>query len=797
MAHVGEFHRWTTALNVKLLLPPRQSRGASLGRLAHGDTAQVRLDKLDALLAQTSTSTAGVSLFADMLSLPNDGRYPALDMPPEQRRQRTLEALGSQVEALSRSKPVLMIFEDAHWTDPTSLEALSKVVDRIRNLRVLLIVTFRPEFEAPWIGLPYVTALTINRLAQRDTEAMINRVVGNNPLPASLRQDIIERTDGIPLFVEELTKAVLEGGNEGAAQRTVASIPSPTLDVPASLQASLMARLDRLGSAKDVAQVGAAIGREFSYALLSAVISRPEQQLASALDRLIQAGLLFRQGVPPHATYLFKHALVQDAAYGTLLREPRRALHARIAETLETSFSEIAESQPELLARHCAEAGLIEKAAALWGKAGQRSLQRSAAVEASEQLTRAVSQLALLPSSPALRRQEITLQVALANALMHTKGYAASETRSAFEQARLLIERAEALGESPEDPLLLFAVLYGFWAANFVAFNGEALRELAAQFLALAEKQAASGPIMIGHRLMASSLAYTGDLVKGIAHYDEALALYDPAKHRALTTRFGQDVGVVILSVRAFALWLRGYPDRAHADIEGALGNAREIGHTVTLIYALTNAASLHIELGNYQEANSFDNEVAVLAEQTDTPFWKAVGIGHRGCIFSMTGKPSLAVDAITSAVTVLRSTGATIWMTMYLVYLARAYTGTAQFDDAWGYMREAGNLTETTKYRLWEAEVQRTAGEIALKSPEPDAAKAEGHFQRALAVARQQQANSWELRAAMSIARLWRGQGKRDEARELLAPVYGWFTEGFDTLDLKEAKALLEELAA
>jgi class 3 adenylate cyclase/tRNA A37 threonylcarbamoyladenosine biosynthesis protein TsaE len=397
--------------------------------LAHGDTAQVRLDKLDALLAQTSTSTAGVSLFADMLSLPNDGRYPALDMAPEQRRQRTLEALGSQVEALSRSKPVLMIFEDAHWTDPTSLEALSKVVDRIWNLRVLLIVTFRPEFEAPWIGLPYVTALTINRLAQRDTEAMINRVVGNNPLPARLRQDIIERTDGIPLFVEELTKAVLEGGNEGAAQRTVASIPSPTLDVPASLQASLMARLDRLGSAKDVAQVGAAIGREFSYALLSAVISRLEQQLASALDRLIQAGLLFRQGVPPHATYLFKHALVQDAAYGTLLREPRRALHARIAETLETSFSEIAESQPELLARHCAEAGLIEKAAALWGKAGQRSLQRSAAVEASEQLTRAVSQLALLPSSPALRRQEITLQVALANALMHTKGYAASAPR--------------------------------------------------------------------------------------------------------------------------------------------------------------------------------------------------------------------------------------------------------------------------------------------------------------------------------------------------------------------------------
>ena len=251
--------------------------------LAHGDTAQVKLDKLDALLAQTSTSTQEVSLFADMLSLPNDGRYPALNMTPEQRRQHTLEVLGSQVEALSRSKPVLMIFEDAHWTDPTSLEALSKIVDRVRNLRVLLIVTFRPEFEPPWIGRPYVTPLTINRLAQRDIEAMINRVVGNNPLPASLRQDIIERTDGIPLFVEEMTKAVLEGGSEGAAQRTIASIPSPAVGVPASLQASLMARLDRLGPAKEVAQIGAAIGREFSHALLSAVVSMPEPELASAL----------------------------------------------------------------------------------------------------------------------------------------------------------------------------------------------------------------------------------------------------------------------------------------------------------------------------------------------------------------------------------------------------------------------------------------------------------------------------------------------------------------------------------
>ena len=338
--------------------------------LAHDDTAQTKLDKLDAMLAQTSTSKQDAALFAEMLSLPNDGRYPALDLDPQQRRQKTLEALTAQVEALSRQNPVLMIFEDAHWTDPTSLEAFGRVVDRVRSLPVLLIVTFRPEFEPPWIGRPYVTALTINRLAQRDIEAMIDRVVGNKLIPASVRQDIIERTDGIPLFVEEMTKAVLEAGSEEEAQRTAATVPSTALAVPASLHASLMARLDRLGPAKEVAQIGAAIGREFSHALLAAVIRKPEADLRSALDRLIDAGLLFRQGVPPHATYLFKHALVQDAAYGTLLREPRRALHARIAETLEGQFADIAESQPELLARHYTEAGLIEKAVEFLGQSG-------------------------------------------------------------------------------------------------------------------------------------------------------------------------------------------------------------------------------------------------------------------------------------------------------------------------------------------------------------------------------------------------------------------------------------------
>ena len=338
--------------------------------LARNDDAKTKLDKLDALLATSATSREDAALLAEMLSLPNDGRYPARELAPQQRRQKTMEALIGQIDAIARQSPVLMIFEDAQWADPSSLEVSGRLVDKIGALQVLLLVIFRPEFSTSWIAGPHVTGLTINRLAPREVIVLIEQVAGNRPLPADIQQDIVERADGIPLFVEEMTKAALEAENEGAAARTVAGVPSPMLAVPASLHASLMARLDRLGPAKAIAQIGAAIGREFSHALLAPVARLPEVDLNSALDRLLQSGLLSRQGAPPHATYLFKHALIQDAAYGTLLRDPRRAFHARISETLENRFPEVADSQPELLAHHCAEAGLVEKSAVLWGQGG-------------------------------------------------------------------------------------------------------------------------------------------------------------------------------------------------------------------------------------------------------------------------------------------------------------------------------------------------------------------------------------------------------------------------------------------
>ena len=504
--------------------------------------------------------------------------------------------------------------------------------------------------------------------------------------------------------------------------------------------------------------------------------------------------MLFRQGVPPHATYLFKHALVQDAAYGTLLREPRRALHARIAETLESQFAEIAESQPELLARHCTNAGLIEKAARLWGKAGQRSLARSALVEAAAQLTRALAQIAALPATKALRREEIKQQIGLTNALMHTKGYAAPETKASLDRARSLIERAEAMGEPAEDPLLLFSVLYGFWGANFIAFDGAAVRELAAQFLALAGKQGATVQLMIGHRLMGTSLLFTGDIAQGRTHCDAAIALYDPVAHRPLATSFGQDVRVSILCYRSWALWVLGYPDAALADTGQVLKDAREIDHAPTLMYALQFAPFINMSCGNYAVASALADELVALADEKGALLWKAFGMMNQGCLFTLADRASDAVGKMTSGITAFRATGAKVWLPSNLSFLAKAYADAGQLGDAWRCIGEAVKAVETTKEKWFEAEIHRMAGEIAL-SGEPDATKAEAYFARALAIARGQQAKSWELRAAMSLARLYRDQGRRNEARDLLAPVYGWFTEGLDTLDLKEAKTLLDAL--
>jgi class 3 adenylate cyclase/predicted ATPase len=764
--------------------------------LARDDAPAVKLDKLDAMLAPTSTPAQDAALFGEMLSLPNDGRYPQLNLTPQQRRQKTLETLTAHIRALAQSSPMLMFVEDAHWSDPTSLELLGRIIDGIGGLRILLVVTFRPEFKPPWAGRPHVDVLALSRLGARDVDAMIDRVAGAALLPAGIRHDILERADGVPLFVEEMTKAVLEAEGESEARRISSAVPAPALTVPASLHASLMARLDRLGPAKEVAQIGAVIGREFSYAVLVLVARQPEAALVSALDRLVAAGLLFRQSMPPHATYLFNHALVQDAAYGTLLREPRRALHARIAETLENRFADIAESQPELLARHYTEAGRIESAAVLWGKAGRRSLARSALIEAAEQLARALGQIATLPGTPALRREQVRLQVELANALIHTRGHAAPETRAAFDQARGLIEHAEALGEAADDPLLLFSVLYGFWVVSRMSFKGDVTCELAAQFQTIARNQGAAAPRMIGHLLGGISRVLTADFRDGQTQLDGAIALYDPAEHRQLATRFGHDISASAWSWRAVSLWALGHPDAALTDTGHALRAAREIAHAATSMYVLSHISLTLIYRGDHASASTLIDELVDLAEQKGTLFWKGYGMLLRGWLLVMTGDAAKAIDIIGSGIAAVKSTGATAYAPWYLSNLASAHAELGQFGEARHFIGEAMAAIDATRERWCEAEVYRIAGAVALMSPEPDPAQAEARFEQALSVARDQQAISFELRAAMSMARLWRDQGRRRQARDLLTAVRGRFTEGFETGDLRQAQTLLDGLA-
>jgi predicted ATPase/class 3 adenylate cyclase len=761
----------------------------------HEDTPKDKLNKLGALLSRSPISVQDAALLAEMLSLPNDGRYPVLDLSSQQRREKTLDALAAQLTSFTLRRPVLMVLEDAHWSDPSTLEMTNRTVKRIENLRMLLVVTYRPEFEPPWIGQSHVTTLTINRLTRRETDAMIDNLSGEQPIPRSIRQDIINRSDGVPLFVEEVTNAVLEAKDPSVSDGLTNDVLLPSFEVPATLQASLLARLDRLGPAKEVAQIGATIAREFSYPILAAVVQQSEAELQSALDRLVAAGLLFRRGVRSQATYLFKHALVQDAAYGTLLREPKRALHARIAEVLESQFAEIAETQPEWLAHHCTEAGLTEKAARLWGKAGQRSLERSALIEAAAQLRRALDQIATLPSTTMLRREQVELQVALINPLMHVKGYGAPETKAAAEHASRLIEEAKALGDPPEDPQLLFSVLHIFTLANLVTFNGKALRELAEQFLALAKTQNSTVPLMIGHRVMGHSRLFTGDIAESRAHYDRSLALYDRAELPLMNRFGGVDSRVSALCFRSQSLWILGFPQSALADAVQAMSYSRVIGHAVTLINTLCLSSLTNVFCGNFATARAELAEGIALSSERSAIFWKAQATATLGVLSALMGNATDAVNMIYDGLAMWRSTEGTARVPFYMSYLAKAHAMLGRFDEAQRCVDQAISTLDATGEKVWSAEVHRLAGEIVLASPYPDAGKAKAYFERALAVARAQQAKSWELRAATSTARLWRDQRKSQQARELLASVYGWFSEGFDTLDLKEAKTLLDEL--
>jgi class 3 adenylate cyclase/predicted ATPase len=768
-------------------LYPIISQMERAARLARVDTLQAKLDKLDAMLAQTSTSAHDAALFADMLSLANDGRYPMLELAPEERRQRTLAALIAQIGALTRQNPVLMIFEDVHWTDPTSLEVLDLVVERIRTLRALLIVTFRPEFEPPWIGQPHVTVLTINRLTERDIGAMIDHVVGNKLLPANIRQDIIERTDGIPLFVEEMTKAVLEAVGEGAAAHVATAVPSPALTIPASLHASLMARLDRLGPAKEIAQIGAAIGREFAHALLAAVVYAPERELTLALDRLIAAGLLFRQGVRPHAHYLFKHALVQDAAYSTLLRAPRQNIHARIAKVLEQQFPERASVEPELLARHLTEAGQVEAATSYWLKAGQRAAERSADEEAVRHLRRGLDILASLPDSQDRDRQELEFQLALGTPLAARHGYGTPPVGSVRDRAIALCEK---LGDTQH----LLPSLYGQYAYCIASGRIPKALEYAERCQTLATRTGDRVTRLIAHRAMGASLAAMGEFEAARAQLELFLALENAEKDRSLSVNYVTDPHTSGLGFLALTLWVLGYPNKAVAAREKAFEHALEANHANTSGWVSVYAgAQLSALLGSLQDVRAYVENLNG-QPQGRMPVW-AISIGQimKGWAIAWAGQLDDGVALMQQGIETIEERSRfhlPHYFSLFAILQARA----GNIQNSLNAINKAKELIAETGEYFWDADVIRIEGELELLFG-ASTKEAEASLIQALEIARKRQAKSFELRAATSLAGLWRGQGNLLDARNLLAPIYGWFTEGFDTLDLRQAKALLEQL--
>ena len=761
-----------------------------LGRaaaFAREDPPAVKLEKLDALLARAASPGEDVAYLADLLSLPASKRHPLPNLSPQLKKERTLEALIRQLEALARQQPVVMVFEDAHWIDPSSRELLDLTVERIRSLPVLLIVTFRPEFQPPWTGQPQVTMLALNRLDPRHRTALIGQIAGK-VLPDEVVDQIVDRTDGVPLFVEELTKSVLESGLlREEADRYVLDRALPPFAIPTSLHDSLMARLDRLASVRLVAQIGAAIGREFSYALLHAVSRLAEDELQSALDRLIASELVFQRGTPPEAVYSFKHALVQDAVHSSLLRSSRRQLHAQIAEALESHSPELMDSEPGLLARHYAEAGLVEKSAAFWGKAGQRSAARSAMAETAAQLQKGLDQLALMPQTPDRQRQELEFYSLLGAALRFVKGLAAPETGHAYARAR---ELWEELGSPSE----FLHVPYG--QSRYHAARGELDRaqSLAEDLLGLSNERNDAGGLVLGHLSAGRNLLFSGGFALSRSHLEAGIALYDPISHRSLVHQATIHPQVVAQAYLGVVLFCLGFPNQALAQRSAAMTEARRLAHPPSLAVAWHSSAILLSLVGDDAVLSEWaDQAVAVTTEQS-FPRWNAIGTIFRGWAKIRNGDVAEGISLLRSGSIADRATGSEAWVPYHIALLAGGYEAAGEIEEALTLLNDAFQIVERTGAHWFAPELNRHKGQLLLRQGHSEAA--EELYRKALSIAEEQGAKLWELRAAVSRARLRRDQGHHAEARGLLAPVYGWFTEGFDTQDLKGAKALLDELS-
>jgi class 3 adenylate cyclase/predicted ATPase len=795
--------------------------------LQSGESPEDKLRKLEHVLASggevtSPPQTETLALFASLLSLPHPASSPPITVSPQKQKEKTQAALVGWLVEEAKQKPVYTIWEDLHWADPSTLEVLTLMLDQVPTTRMLALLTFRPEFIPPWKSRSHISHLTLNRLGQPQVEAMVDRVTGDKTLPAEVIQQIVAKTDGVPLFVEELTKSVLESvGVHGGA-------PLLSLAIPSTLHDSLMARLDRLGPAKEVAQVGAVLGREFSYDLLHAVSPIDEEGLQHGLKQLVEAGLVYQRGVLPQAHYLFKHALIQDTAYQSLLKSRRQQLHNQVAQVLEEQFPQTIETQPELVARHYTEAGLIEQAIPYWQRAGERAIGRSALVEGVAHLTKGLELLKTLPDTPERAQQELTLLTTLGFPLKVIKGYGAPEVGQAYARAR---ELCQQIGETPQ----LFTAIQGLCGFYIMRAEYRMARELAEQCLTLAQRVQDPVILLWAHATRANVLFYFGELTQTRAHGEQGLALYDPRQHRSVAFSTGHDLGVHCLSYALATLWLLGYPDQARKRNSENLGLAQELALPSVMAFALYWAVWLHHAHQEGEAAQEQAEVLIALAREHGFPWFLTAGTILRGWALVEQGQGEEGIAQIRQGLTAYRAQKAEQQRTLFLALLAEAYGKVRQAEEGLSVLAEALAMVDHTEECVYEAELYRLRGELKLvqenqkskvknqkskieTNPQPLTPstqaeveqEAEGCFLKAIEIARKQQAKSLELRAVMSLVRLRQQQMKDsasrnthdasraslDEAHTMLSEVYHWFTEGFDTKDLQEAKALLEELS-
>ena len=755
--------------------------------IVRDDPSAVRLDKLEALLARGGEYAAeAVPLIAELLGLDSGERWSRPPLTPQQQKQRTFKVLLDQLAELVRERPVLITWEDAHCLDPTSLELIDLTVDSAEDLPVLLIVTFRPEFHPPWAGRAHVTQLSLNRLTHQSVGTIVSRVSGGKPLPQEVVEQIIARTDGVPLFVEELTKTVLESDllREADSHYELAGPPAP-LAIPATLHDSLMARLDRLAPVKEVAQICAVIGRDFSHELLSAVAGRPEAELQEALDQLVAAELVFRRGMPPDASYAFKHALVQEAAYTSLLRERRRQLHALIAETLERRAPG-EPVDPELLAYHFAEAGMTGKAVSYWLEAAQQAFRRPAIKEAIARAQKGLELIGQVADETEGRRLEAALQNMLGVAL-HAVSGPVEEVERAYSRARQL---SAQLGDERQ----LYAATYGLWFLSAHRTPFEHAGERAEELLKLAERAGDDSLLLQAHHANWTTWLFHGEPGRAFEHAARGSALYREERDHPLSLHYGgHDAGVCSRYTAALAGWLLGRPEKAVEQARGAVELAERLADPISLSIALTYAAKIRLARGEAELACELADQLCEVTTEHGIAIWREAGAILQGAALAFSGEPRAGITRMTAGLSDLGAMGHRLRRSYFLALLAAAHARAGDEATALDTLDDALSFVEQSGERWWEAEIHRLRGELLRVR---DLGAAEKSFRAALDVARAQEASSLELRSAASLAGLWAEHGHNTEAHDLLASVYDGFTEGFETADLKAAENLLKELA-